>query len=210
MGIKTFATISDGFTIENPKNLKKFLKKLKKLQREVSRKNKGSNNRMKSVKNLALLHEKITNRRNDFLHKVSYELVNKYDTICLETLSSKNMMHSHHLAQALSDIAIGNFNLMIDYKGEWYGTNIVRIGRFEPSSKMCTCGFIHKELKLSDRTWICPQCGSVNDRDLLAANNIKRFAFCKNNTAGTAEIHACVDMNHIVDSDQEAPSFKGV
>lgn len=210
LGIKTFATISDGFTIENPKNLKKFLKKLKKLQREVSRKNKGSNNRMKSVKNLALLHEKITNRRNDFLHKVSYELVNKYDTICLETLSSKNMMHNHHLAQALSDIAIGNFNLMIDYKGEWYGTNIVRIGRFEPSSKMCTCGFIHKELKLSDRTWICPQCGSVNDRDLLAANNIKRFAFCKNNTAGTAEIHACVDMNHIVDSGQEAPSFKWV
>ena len=95
-------------------------------------------------------------------------------------------------------------------EGEWYGTNSVRIGRFEPSSKMCTCGFIHKELKLSDRTWICPQCGSVNDRDLLAANNIKRFAFCKNNTAGTAEIHACVAMNHIVDSDQEAPPFKGV
>ena len=209
LGIKTFATISDGSTIGNPKNLKKSLKKLKKLQKEVSRKNKGSNNRMKSVKKLALLHEKVTNRRNDFLHKVSYELVNKYDTICLETLCSKNMMHNHHLAQALSDIAIGNFNLMMDYKGEWYGTNIIRIGRFEPSSKMCTCGFIHKELKLSDRMWTCPQCGSVNDRDLLAANNIKRFAFCKNNTAGTAGIHACVDMNHSIDSDQEAPSFMG-
>ena len=210
LGIKTFATISDGFTIENPRNLKKSLKKLKKLQKEVSRKNKGSNNRMKSVKRLALLHEKVTNRRNDFLHKVSYELVNKYDTICLETLSSKNMMHNHHLAQALSDIAIGNFNSMMNYKGEWYGTNIIHIGRFEPSSKMCTCGFIHKELKLSDRAWTCPQCGSVNDRDLLAANNIKRFAFCKNNTAGTAGIHACVDMNHSIDSDQEAPPFMGV
>lgn len=196
LGIKTFATISDGNKIENPKNLKKSLKKLKKLQREVSRKTKGSNNRAKTVKKLALQYEKVANRRNDFLHKVTFMLVHTYDTICLETLSSKNMMKNHHLAQALSDIAIGNFNSMIEYKGEWYGTNILHIGRFEPSSKMCSCGFIHKELKLSDRMWTCPQCGSVNDRDLLAANNIKRFAFYKNNTAGTAEIYAYEDMSN--------------
>ena len=210
LGIKTFATISDGNKIENPKNLKKSLKKLKKLQREVSRKTKGSNNRVKVVKKLALQHEKVANRRNDFLHKVTHGLVHTYDTICLETLSSKNMMKNHHLAQALSDIAIGNFNSMIDYKGEWYGTNIIRIGRFEPSSKMCGCGFIHKELKLSDRMWTCPQCGSVNDRDLLAANNIKRFAFCKNNTAGTAGIYACEVMSNDSYSVQEAPSFREV
>lgn len=210
LGIKTFATISDGSTIENPRNLKKSLKKLKKLQREVSRKTKGSNNRVKVVKKLALQHEKVANRRNDFLHKVTHGLVHTYDTICLETLSSKNMMKNHHLAQALSDIAIGNFNSMIDYKGEWYGTNILRIGRFEPSSKMCGCGFIHKELKLSDRMWTCPQCGSVNDRDLLAANNIKRFAFCKNNTAGTAGIYACEVMSNDSYSVQEAPSFREV
>lgn len=210
LGIKTFATISDGSTIENPRNFKKSLEKLKKLQREVSRKTNGSNNRAKAVKKLALLHEKVANRRNDFLHKVTHALVHTYDTICLETLSSKNMMKNHHLAHALSDIAIGNFNSMIDYKGEWYGTNILRIGRFEPSSKMCSCGFVHKELKLSDRMWTCPQCGSVNDRDLLAANNIKRFAFCKNNTAGTAGIHACEDMSNDSYSVQEAPSFIGV
>ena len=209
LGIKTFATLSDNTKIDNPRNLKKSFKKLKKLQREVSRKKKGSNNRTKAVKKLALMHEKVTNKRSDFLHKVTHELVCKYDTICLETLSSKNMMKNHKLAQALSDIAIGKFNEMINYKGEWYGTNILRIGRFEPSSKMCTCGYVNKELKLSERTWTCPECGAVHDRDLLAANNIKRFSFCKNNTAGTAEIHACGDMNDISCSVQEAPSFMG-
>ena len=210
LGIKTFATLSDNTKIDNPRNLKKSLKKLKKLQREVSRKKKDSNNRTKAVKKLALMHEKVTNRRTDFLHKVTHELVTKYDTLCLETLSSKNMMKNHKLAQALSDIAIGKFNELIDYKGEWYGTNILRIGRFEPSSKMCTCGYVNKELKLSERTWTCPECGAVHDRDLLAANNIKRFSFCKNNTAGTAGIHACGDMNDISCSAQEAPSFKRV
>ena len=210
LGIKTFATISDGTKIDNPRNLKKSLKKLKKLQREVSRKKKDSNNRIKAAKKLALMHEKVSNRRNDFLHKVTHELVSKYDTICLETLSSKNMMKNHKLAQALSDIAIGKFNEMINYKGEWYGTNILRIGRFEPSSKMCTCGYVNKELKLSERTWTCPECGAVHDRDLLAANNIKRFSFCKNNTAGTAGINACGDMNDGSCSTQEAPLFMGV
>ena len=210
LGIKTFATLSDNTKIDNPRNLKKSLKKLKKLQREVSRKKKGSNNRNKAVKKLALMHEKVTNRRNDFLHKVTHELVCKYDTICLETLSSKNMMKNHKLAQALSDIAIGRFNELIDYKGEWYGINILRIGRFEPSSKMCTCGYVNKELKLSERIWTCPECGAVHDRDLLAANNIKRFSFCKNNTAGTAEIHACGDMSDVSCSTQEASSFKRV
>ena len=204
LGIKTFATLSDGQEIQNPKNLKNVMKKLKRLQRQLSKKAKGSNNREKTKKKLAIQYEKVTNRRNDFLEKVTYYLANTYDTICLETLSSKNMMKNHHLAQALSDVAIGRFNQLIEQKAEWYGKNILRIGRFEPSSKTCVCGYINKELKLSQRVWTCPKCGRVHQRDLLAANNIKRFAFCKNNTAGTVEINACGDMTYNSESAQEA------
>ena len=114
------------------------------------------------------------------------------------------MMQNHKLAQALSDIAISKFNEMIEYKAEWYGKNIIRIGRFEPSSKMCECGNIYRDLKLSQRVWKCPSCGRTNQRDLLAANNIKKFAFCKNNTAGTVGIYACGDMSLVTDSAQEA------
>ena len=158
LGIKTFATLSDCVEIQNPKNLKKSMKRLKRLQRDVSRKQKESNNRKKSVKLLAVQHEKVSNRRNDFLHKTTKFLIDNYNTICLETLSAKNMMKNHKLAQALSDIAIGTFNSYIDYKAEWYGKNILRIGRFEPSSKMCECGNIYRDLKLSDRVWKCPSC----------------------------------------------------
>ena len=194
LGIKTFATLSNEQEIQNPKNLKNAIKKLKRLQRKLSKKAKGSNNSEKARRKLAVQYEKVTNRRNDFLEKVTYYLVSTYDTICLETLSTKNMMQNHHLAQALSDVAIGRFNQLIEQKAEWYGKNILRIGRFEPSSKTCTCGYINKDLKLSQRVWTCPNCGRTHQRDLLAANNIKRFAFCKNNTAGTAEINACGDM----------------
>ena len=204
LGIKTFATLSNGEEIPNPKNLKNALAKLKRLQRRLSKKAKGSNNREKARKILACQYERVTNRRNDFLEKVTHQLVTTYDTICLETLSAKNMIKNHHLAQALSDIAIGRFNELIEQKADWYGVNILRIGRFEPSSKTCSCGYVYKDLKLSQRVWTCPNCGRKNQRDLLAANNIKAFAFNKrHNTAGTAEIYACGDMNPVRDSAQE-------
>ena len=190
LGIKTFATLSDGTEIQNPKYLKKALKKLRRLQRSVSRKVKGSNKRKKTVKLLARQYEKVADKRKDFLHKTSKYLIDHYDTICLETLSASNMVKNHRIAQAIQDIGIYTFNSYMDYKAEWYGKNIIRIGRFEPSSKMCSCGHIHRGLKLSDRVWICPVCGAVNQRDLLAAQNIKKFAFKLNNTARTAEIHA--------------------
>lgn len=196
LGIKTFATLSDGTEIQNPKHLKKALKKLKRLQRSVSRKTKGSNSRKKAVKLLAHQYEKVTNKRKDFLHKTTKYLIDHYDTICLETLSASNMVKNHRLAQAIQDIGIYTFNSYMDYKAEWYGKNIIRIGRFEPSSKMCACGYIYRGLKLSDRVWTCPSCGSVNQRDLLAANNIKKFAFKSNNTARTAGIYAEDSMNH--------------
>ena len=117
-----------------------------------------------------------------------------YDTLCLETLNVSGMIKNHCLAQALNDIAIGKFNEILNYKAEWYGTNILRIGQFEPSSKMCSCGIINRELTLNDRVWTCKTCLVTHDRDNLAANNIKRFAFLKNNTAGVAGINACGDM----------------
>ncbi len=196
LGIKIFATLSNGKEIPNPKNLRNAMSRLKRLQRNLSRKVKGSNNCERARKVLACQYERVTNRRNDFLEKVTHKLVMTYDTICLETLSARNMMKNHHLAQALSDIAIGRFNQLIEQKAKWYGVNILRIGRFEPSSKMCSCGYIYKDLKLSQRVWTCPNCSRVNQRDLLAAQNIKAFAFNKkHNTAGTVEIHACGDMN---------------
>lgn len=204
LGIKTFAVLSDGTEIPNPKHLKQSLDKVKKLQRSLSHKNKGSKNRDKARRKLALVHEQVTNRRNDFLHKVTSYLVNNYDTICLEDLNVKGMVKNHYLAQALEDIAIGTFNALLEYKAKERGVNILRIGRFEPSSKMCTCGYINHNLTLAMREWICPKCSSIHDRDLLAANNIKRFAFRNINTVGTTEIYACGDMSEDAHSAQEA------
>lgn len=204
MGIKTFAVLSDGTEIPNPKYLKQSLNKVKQLQRSLSRKTKGSKNRDKARRKLALAHEKVTNQRNEFLHNVTHYLVSNYDTICLEDLNVQGMVKNHHLAQSLEDIAIGTFNTILEYKAKEHGVNILRIGRFEPSSKMCACGYINHNLTLAMREWVCSECGSIHDRDLLAANNIKRFAFRNINTDGTSEIYACGDMSVVTHSAQEA------
>lgn len=209
LGIKTFAVLSDGTEIPNPKHLKQSLDKVKKLQRSLSHKTKGSKNREKARRKLALAHEQVTNRRNDFLHKVTSYLVNNYDIICLEDLNVKGMVKNHHLAQALSDIAIGTFNTFLEYKAKDRGVNILRIGRFEPSSKMCTCGNINHNLTLAMRKWTCPKCGAIHDRDLLAANNIKRFAFRDIHTDGASEVYACGVMNGVTRSAQEAHTPMG-
>ena len=205
LGIKTFAVLSNRVEIENPKHLRKSIEKLKKLQRKVSKKQKGSSNRKKSIVKLAKLHEKVANQRLDFLHKTTYYLVTNYDTLCLETLKANNMMKNHKLAQALSDISIGKFNEILEYKAKWNGVNILRIGQFTPSSRMCTCGVVNKELKLSDRSWTCKSCGVKHDRDELAANNIKKFAFINiNNTAGIVGFQACGDEGLPLSEKQEA------
>lgn len=207
LGIKTFAVLSNGEEIQNPKYLRNALKKIKKQQRKVSKKIKGSNNRKKAVKKLAILHEKVSNKRNDFLQKITTKLVFEHDTLCLETLKVSNMLKNHKLAQSLSDISISKFNQILEYKAKWNGTNVLRIGQFEPSSKMCICGIINKELKLSDRKWTCSSCGQTHNRDLLAANNIKRFAIIKNNTAGTVEFQACGDKELSLSMKQETQFF---
>ena len=176
LGIKDFLVTSEGEVIDNPKFLRNSIQRLKVLQRRASKKQKGSNNRKKANKRVAILHEKITNQRKDFLHKASTKLIRENQTICLETLAVKNMVKNHNLAQAISDVSWSTFVSMLEYKAEWYGKNILRIGQFAPSSKTCSCGVINKDLKLSDREWTCKSCGTTHDRDILAACNIKSFA----------------------------------
>jgi len=179
LGIKDFAITSDGEVFENPKNLRKVQSKLKYVQRKFS-KNKGKRTKQR----LALLHEKVVNKRKDFLHKTSAKLIRENQTICLEDLAVSNMVKNHNLAQAINDVSWSTFVTMLEYKADWYSKNILRIGCFAPSSKTCSnCGNINKELTLKDREWTCGSCSTVLDRDVNAAINIKSFAL-KNNLSG--------------------------
>jgi putative transposase len=172
LGIKTFIVASDGKGFDNPKFLRKAQSKLKYVQRKYS-KNKGKRTKHR----LAILHEKVANQRKDFLHKTSSELIKNHDSICIEDLAVSNMVKNHCLAQSISDAGWGMFATMLEYKAEWHGKNILKIGRFEPSSKLHnTCGHLNKDLTLSDREWTCPKCGEIVERDLNAAINIKNFA----------------------------------
>jgi putative transposase len=177
LGIKDFAITSDGEVFSNPKHLRTSMSRLKVLQRRASKKQKGSANRKKANLKVALLHETITNQRKDFQHKLSSKLISENQTIALETLKISNMVKNHRLAQAINDVSWYSFTEMLEYKANWYGKNIIRVGTFFPSSKMCSsCGYINKELKLSDRSWVCPVCSKEHDRDLNASLNIKQFA----------------------------------
>ena len=172
LGIKTFSTQSDGVEINNPKFLNKNQVKLRRLQQHLSRKVKGSNRRNKCRLKIAKLHQKITNQRDWFLHNYSTSLINNYDTIFIEDLNVSGMVKNHCLAGAINDVSWSKFTSMLIYKADWYGKDVVKINRFYASSKTCKCGVKNNDLKLSDREWICNSCGSINQRDLLAANNI--------------------------------------
>jgi putative transposase len=180
LGIKHFAILSNGVKINNNRFLIHSLKELKKEQRSLSRKKKGSNRRLIQKQIVAKLHEKVTNQRKDFLHKLSTQIVNEYDSIAIENLNVAGMIKNHKLSKHIADASWGTFETYLKYKAEWYGKNILQIGRFEPSSKMCFCGKINNELKLSQRTWTCNHCNATHDRDILAANNIKKFGLGQN------------------------------
>ena len=127
--------------------------------------------------------------RKDFLHKLTYQLTheNQVSTICIEDLAVSNMVKNHKLARSISDVSWYKFRTLLEYKCELYGKNLLVIGKFEPSSKMCTCGYINRELTLADREWTCPICKARHDRDILAANNIKKFALSKTGSARPEE-----------------------
>ena len=164
----------DGRIFENPKNLQGSLDRLVLLQRRLGRKRKGSANRNKARVRVARLQEHIANYRRDNLHKITHD--SQVRTICMEDLNVKGMVRNHHLAQAVGDASFGMLLTMLEYKCRWYGVNLVKIDRFAPSSKNCgQCGYLYQGLKLSERSWTCPECGTHHDRDFNAASNIKEF-----------------------------------
>ena len=176
LGIKDFAILSDGTKYGNNKFLEKGQTRLRKLQRRFSKAQKGSKRRERLRIKIARQHRKISNRRLDFLHKLTTDLTRCFDTICLETLNVQGMMQNNHLANAISSVAWNEFVRQLIYKAEWKGKNVVFIGRFEPSSKTCSCcGYVKKDLTLKDRNWVCPKCGTTHDRDINAAINIRNF-----------------------------------
>lgn len=176
LGIKDYAILSDGTKYSNPKFLEREQKHLAVLQQRLAKTQKGSKRQEKARMKVAKLHRRIKNKRIDYLHKLSTDIVQRFDTICLEDLSITGMTQNHNLAMAISSVAWNELVRQLKYKSEWYGKNIVLIGRFEPSSKKCSvCGYVNKELTLNDREWICPKCGEHHDRDINAAKNIKCF-----------------------------------
>ncbi|KGK98662.1 transposase [Methanococcoides methylutens] len=185
VGIKDFAIMSNGDKIDNPRHLKNSMKRLKVLSKRLSRKQKDSSNRNKARKQVAKLHEKISNQRHDFQHKVSAKLVSENQAIAIETLNVSGMLKNHHLAQRIADASWSSFVEKLEYKAEWYGKTILRIGQFEPSTKICNvCGKYNGSLTLADRKWECLDCNTTHDRDINAAINIKTFALQEQNLIG--------------------------
>jgi putative transposase len=175
LGITDFIVTSDGEKVKNPNFNRSLKQKLSKAQKHLSRKTKGSNRYKRQRKKVARIHEKITNSRRDFQHKVSTRLINEYDMISLESLAVKNMVKNRCLSYSISDSSWSSFVSMLEYKAQWYGKEIRKIDRWYPSSKTCSsCDFIIDKLSLSVRKWKCPKCSCEHDRDVNAAKNIHR------------------------------------
>ena len=175
VGIKTLATTSEGEKLENPRPLLKREKRLKRLQRRLSCKIKGSNNRKKARLKVARLHAKISDTRRDALQKFTTKIISENQAIFVEGLNVAGMVQNHNLAKHIVDAAFGEIFRELEYKAKWYGRTYQPLDRFFPSSKLCSsCGHLLDELSLSVREWDCPACGAHHDRDVNAAINIKR------------------------------------
>lgn len=194
LGIKDFIVTSDGVRYSGNKFIKRYEKKLVKTQKVLSRKTKGSNEWNKMRLRVARIQEKIHNCRIDKLHKVSTDLVRKYDVICCEDLNVKGMQRNHKLAQSIADASWGTFLTLLSYKTDREGKQLIKVGRFYPSSKTCHyCGYVKEDLSLNDRIWECPKCGRLIDRDLNASTNILNEGI-KSISAGTVDYTEGADI----------------
>ena len=173
LGVKDFVITSDGEVFENRHFFKKQESRLERLQRQLSKKKNGSNNRNKQCVRIAKVFERLTNQKDAYIHSVVNELLTYYDTVFMEDLNVKGILKNHKLAKAIQEIGFYKFRQILDDKARNNNKKVVIVDRFYPSSKTCSyCGYKNKELKLSDRFWTCPNCGEYHDRDLNAAVNI--------------------------------------
>ena len=173
LGIKDFVITSEGEVFNNLHFKKNETNKITKLQHQLSRKEKGSNNRNKARIKLAKTYKKISDRKQYYLHKVSNSLINENQIICMENLNVKGMIKNHKIAESILEMNFGEFRRILEYKAKWYNRKIVFVDRFYPSSKICSCcGYKYKDLTLDIREWSCPNCGNHHDRDINAATNI--------------------------------------
>ncbi len=173
VGLTHFATLSTGEKIENPRYLERTLRRIKRLQRKLSRKVKGSKNYQKLAQRLAKLYEKVKNQRDDFLHKLSKKLIGDNQAVIVEDLDVKELLEKGNLSRQIADASWSRFLTFLEYKAKWYGRVLIKINRYFPSSKLCSvCGYKKEDLKLSERKWKCPKCGTLHNRDVNAAINL--------------------------------------
>jgi putative transposase len=193
LGIKTLAVCSDGAVFDSPNLLSDNRRKLRRLQKSLSRKKNGSNNWRKAAKRVARFYHRIANIRSDSLHKITTHLTRTKSVVVIEDLNIRGMLKNHHWAGAISDAGLYQFRRQLEYKGLWYGCQIIVADRFYPSSKTCSdCGFVNQALTLNDRTWTCPVCGCIHDRDFNAAVNLEHWGVASLLAASSAEsLNAC-------------------